>query len=291
MKRIRPASVTTALAAIALGLTAAYAAKRFYEPAAPADDRVAVIVPAHNLPQYSRIRATDLEVKLVPPHEAPTTAFRELGPLVYRTTKGNLRAGEPILEEGLYPIGATPTLADELPPGFRAVTIAVDRINALGGLLVPQSFVDVTLTLDSEREDLSGVISKTILEGVKVLATSEQRFRSEERMPESFRSVTVAVTPEQANTLILAQQHGSLSVTLRGSQEGPHGESYGDVVRLDQVLGLPPQRSFAARVWRGAQRSDVRFEGDPDDTPELGRSVEPVYRPSIYRPTRMSSLD
>ena len=288
MKTIRPATVTIAMAAIFMGLIAAYTARRYFEPRPVKDDRVAVVVPGHNLPKYSRIRPSDLTTKLVPKEQAPSGAIQDAAEVTWRTAKDNLLANKPIFEQSLYGVGDTPTLADQLPPGFRAVTIAVERINALGGLLVPESYVDINMTFKSDHPDFAGVVTKTILEQVKVLATSEQRFRSEEQASEDFRSVTVAVTPDQANMLILAQRHGTLSVTLRAEQDtAARGQS--DIVSVDQLTGIKPATPFTARVWRGSSVAEVSFQGNPQTEPQLGTATRPTYLPSIYRPAQLSS--
>ncbi len=261
MKRISPSTVTVGMLAILFGLVAAYGARRFFEPAPPVDTRVEVVVSRINLPKYARIREQDVEVVKMDPSKVPAGAIHSRQLALYRTVHDTLMAGQPVTESSLYGVGETPTLAEQLPNGYRAVTIAVDRINALGGLLLPESFVDISLTVNSAHPDLQGIATKTILRHIKVLATSQQRFKSEERMEPEFRSVTVAVTPEDANKLILAQRHGTLSVTLRGEHDGEVAENNGDLANVYSLLGIDPIRrpQHKAEVWRGGSMQEVNF--------------------------------
>jgi pilus assembly protein CpaB len=261
VKRISPSTVTVGMLAILFGLVAAYGARRLFEPAPPVDPRVEVVVPRINLPKYARIREQDVELVKLDPSAVPAGAVHSRQLALYRTVRETLLAGQPITEAALYGVGETPTLAEQLPAGYRAVTIAVDRINALGGLLLPESYVDIALTVNSTHPDLQGIATKTILRHVKVLATSQQRFKSEERMEPEFRSVTVAVTPEDANKLILAQQHGTLSVTLRGEHDDEVAANDGDLANVYSLLGIDPIRrpQHKAEVWRGSTMQEVTF--------------------------------
>lgn len=287
MNKLKPSTVTLGLAAIFCGLVAAYAVKKGLEPRL-VNRQLSVVVPAHNLPKFSRIRPNDLTTKQVPPEQIPADAVTDAAQLVWRTAKENLLANQPIVPQALYGVGETPTLADQLPAGQRAVTFPVDRMQALGGLLVPESRIDISLTFVSNDSRYQGKVTKTILNDVRVLATSEQRFRSEEQMPDDFRSVTVAVNPDQANQLILAQQHGTLSVTLRGESD-PANANTQEIVSVEQITGLDGRKPapFAARVWRGSNSSEVNFQGDQTRTPDLGTPVRPTPPVSIYRPTQV----
>lgn len=259
--RISPTTVTIGLVAILCGLVSAYIVRRYMEPPLPADTRVNVVVPRFSLPKYNRIGDQHLQVVKMEPENVPEGAITSPERALYRTTREAILAGEPILDQLLYAVGETPTLAEQLPAGLRAVTIAVDRVNALGGLVIPESFVDIALTVNSGDRRLGGTVTKTIMERVLVLATSEQRFPSEERLEPSFRSVTVAVTPEQANQLILSQRHGILSITLRSGHDTDLASEFpsSNLVNLASLLGLPASDSQHVEIWRGVNASYVTF--------------------------------
>jgi pilus assembly protein CpaB len=259
-KPISPTTVTVGTLAIVCGLIATYAVRRYLEPPAPVDNRITLVAPRINLPKYARLRDRDVQIIKVDPDKVPEGAITSPERVLFRTARSTILAGQPIVESDLYPVGETPTLAEQLPPGMRAVTFAVDRNNALGGLVLPESYVDISLTVNSNDPRLGGVATKTILERVMVLATSEQRYPSEERLERTFRSVTVAVTPEQVNRLILAQRYGTLSITLRGEQEETVAVAGSDnLVNFDSLLGLEPATSQVTEIWRGVTKSAVDF--------------------------------
>ena len=84
-----------------------------------------------------------------------------------------------------------------------------------------------------------------------------------------LRNITVAVTPEQANKLILAQRYGTLSVTLRGSEDDAamFAEAEGDrhMVNPYDLLGISPLQPVpekmvqTAQIWRGGSMTEISF--------------------------------
>jgi pilus assembly protein CpaB len=274
MRRIRPATVTVAVLAILFGLVAAYTARRFMEPAPPAPEKtVPVVVAKVNLPKNGRLREQDVEVVRVPVALAPQGALTTVQRAIYRVVKDTTMSGMPVLESALYPVGEMPTLADQVPPGYRAVTFTIDRNNALAGVLMPQSIVDVAMTVKGAHPELHEVTTLTLLRNVKILATSQNLFKREEKVGQALRSVTVLVTPEDANKLILAQKYGTLSVTLcspvdsvAGTPNAIEEKNSNDSVNPLSLLGLKPVEppkpvaQTKAQIWRGTSMTEVTFD-------------------------------
>lgn len=281
MKRITPGTVTVGVLAILFGLVSAYAA-RHYLQAAPAVQQAAarpqmatVVVAKYNLPKYARLRAEDLELLPVAPHSVPQGALQLQSRALARLVKNTILAGQPLLEKDLFAVGEVPMLADQLPPGFQAVTLAVDANSALNGMIQPESVVDIALTVTNDRPEVGGLATLTLVRAVKVLATSEQRYKASEDRPAGLRNITVAVTPEQANKLILAQRYGTLSVSLRGTVDAElvaaKSDSERNLVNTLDLLGLPAPKEIiepipeepptkTAQIWRGGQMVEVTFD-------------------------------
>jgi len=160
--------------------------------------------------------------------------------------------------------------------------------------LVPESTVDIALTVDAARPELGGTGAagtKTIVRGVKVLATSETRYKSEERLGRPTRNITVAVTPHQANKLVLAQQYGQLSVTLRSELDADTTavawSDDQDLISPQELLGIRPVevarpvKPKEFHIWRGGQKAVVTFT--PEEYSEaqaatiaIGRNDGPI---------------
>ncbi len=217
MKRITAGTVTVMMGAILFGLVAAYVVRSYL--AKPAPKTVDVWVASVNLPKYARISENIVRPMTVPANQVPEGAIQDQGRVNSRLVSAIIEAGKPITEASLYPIDAEPTLNDQIPPGKRAVTISVTEETALAGVLMPNSLIDISLTAEPDHPEIDRAMTVTLVRGIQVLATSQHRHPYREKTSRRLRSITVAATPRQANKLILAQQYGSLNVTLRGSLE------------------------------------------------------------------------
>ncbi len=304
MKRISPAGVSFFVAAILVGLAAAYAVRHFSqttpEAVKPNPRKTKTIVVAkYNLPQYARITEDYIEEVQVPADKVPEGALTLKSRALYRLAKSTILAGQPIRDEDLYAVGEVPLLSERLPPGYRAVTLAVDAKAALNGMIQPESLVDITLTVKNDRPEIGGLATLTLLRRVRVLATSRNRFPASEDRPGDLRNITVAVTPEQANKLILAEKYGTLSVVLCSKLEeeteeadiedvmaakgqvtaiptstpvtrtdSALSEGSNDLVNIYSLLGISPlvpepmpekPITKTAQIWRGGNVEEVTF--------------------------------
>jgi pilus assembly protein CpaB len=132
-------------------------------------------------------------------------------------------AGEPIRRGNIVKPGDRDFLQVVLTPGARAIAIPVATSGASTGLLYPGDRVDVILTQNFKGE--SAVItrrsvSETVVENLRVLAIDTLDAKAPSG---SFgRTVTLEVTPQQAEKINVATELGKLSLTLR-SVSGPDG--------------------------------------------------------------------
>jgi len=280
MKRISPGTVTVAVLAVLFGLVTAYAVRQLLrrpdvspEPS-PEIPMARLLVAKFNLPKYTRIREEYIEVIDVPmasfpDGEFPKDAVRFPAQVLGRLVKAEkIMANQPIMESNLYDIGEVPRLGDQLPPGYRAVTIQVDAGSAVNGMVQPDSYVDVNLTVSGQEPQLGGLATLTLLRGIKVLTTSTSRFPRTEDQPTNVRSITLAVLPKQANKLILAQRYGTLSVTLRSRLDEDavaRDEEDREMINTNDLLGLIPEPEpvvleQTAQIWKGGSMREVVFD-------------------------------
>jgi pilus assembly protein CpaB len=115
--------------------------------------------------------------------------------------------------------------------GYRAVTVQVGEINSISGLIRPGNFVDIATRIHAGNisgETDSGEVIMPVLEDVLVLATDQKSARPNEdefknlqvsQRRQSYDTLTLEVTPEQAALLTLAEAHGSIVATLRNPDD------------------------------------------------------------------------
>lgn len=138
-------------------------------------------------------------------------------------------------------VGPAHRLAYRVPPLMRAVTVALDPIIGVGGFIKPGDHVDVVATFNVNN----GTVAKTVLQDVELLATGSQLVAKEvepetgrEAKPQTIPNATLAVTPYDAEKLILAENRGKLRLTLRGADDRSFVSSKGTTSRA--VMGLVP---------------------------------------------------
>ena len=120
---------------------------------------------------------------------------------------------EPLLRSKITGPGQRGSLSALLEEGKRAVTVRVDDVRGVAGFILPGDFVDVVLIGEdpaSQRENYSEIL----LNHVKVLAI-DQLASERQQQPTVAKAVTVEVTPEQAQKILLANNVGKLSLILR----------------------------------------------------------------------------
>lgn len=159
------------------------------------------------------IKAVDWPVDSVP--ENVVVDHREVlsGPEGDRIAIRSFVAGEPLLKSKISGYGEKPTLSRKVTDDMRAFSIRVNDVSGVAGFLLPGDNVDVMLTrqLGSSKNNL---ITDIIIQNVSVLGI-DQLASEETENPMVAKTATVEVTPEQAQKLALAQQLGTLSLTLR----------------------------------------------------------------------------
>ena len=94
---------------------------------------------------------------------------------------------------------------------MRAFAIEVNEQSGVSGFVLPDHRVDV---IQVETNGNGPALSETILQDVLVLASGQVFTRPEDRSIQS-RTVTLAVTPGQADQLVAARAKGPLALSLR----------------------------------------------------------------------------
>lgn len=130
-----------------------------------------------------------------------------------------VRSGEPILTSHLaQDLGAG--FSSQLAQGMRALTIPVDEQASIAGMLAPGDRIDIAFTtLDGNRS-----VTLPLLANVSVIATgvrtmTNAQYLNDRRQGGQYNTVTVAVTPDDAARLTLAQDAGKIAITLRQPQD------------------------------------------------------------------------
>ena len=192
--------------------------------------RIFVIVANHELPAGSILKNTDLAKASV---FQSSVGGRAILPESVRDIMGkkllfNISRGDPIQWSDIdVPAKGVAGLAEMINPTMRAVSIPVDAITSVSGMIKPNDHVDILGTFTFPAATVTGnveTITLTVLQDVTVLATGKALAnqlpapgaRHAARAPRSYSAVTFEVTPREAELLVFAQTvRGRLTLVLR----------------------------------------------------------------------------
>ncbi len=151
------------------------------------------------------------------------------------------------------------TLAAVLKPGMRAVAVRVNEIIGVAGFLLPGNHVDVL----ASRKAGKNVSISTILQDINVLAV-DQTASSEKNEPVIVRSVTLEVTPQQAEELVKATLEGKVQLALRNPKdETVAAASDAPVAEVAQNPAEPAEQVYYTpkiTMIRGATVSTIKVD-------------------------------
>ncbi len=259
--------VGLALAAMLFTLvwsTVAHAAKT--GPTAP-PAAVDIVVAAKDISAGTMIDASMLATKRVNPDRV-NGAFRATQEVVGTVAVAPIPKGEAITAAVVRPEEDLNMLSYRIPPGMRAVTLPVDDVSGVSGMLHPGDYVDILATFDLRNE---ADVTRTVLQNVLVLAlgtTMATEAGPEAEMPMRYRDVTVAVHPRDAEKLVLADSKGKVRLALR--RVGDDTRAALSPTSTPELTGQQPGPPPRERPLPAAERRMVSAQGlaerwvDPD---------------------------
>jgi pilus assembly protein CpaB len=128
-------------------------------------------------------------------------------------------AGEPIADSKVVVAKGAGYMAAILPHGMRAISLDVSPETGAGGFILPNDHVDVVVTRrDKAAEKITGIekyVSETILRNVRVLAVDQTVGEKDGQKVVIGKTATIELNPQQAETIALARQTGTISLALR----------------------------------------------------------------------------
>lgn len=204
------------LAAIFSGGFAAFFAREMLA-ARPAGPRSTLVVAAQPLAFGAELTADNVIEAPWPDSIVPDGAFKSRDDLFKegrRVVLSPVEKNEPVLASRITGAGQKGGLSALIGPGMRAVTVRVDDVKGVGGFVTPGDRVDVVLIRKDTGSEGNNSYADVLLQNVKVLGVDQLANANQEKAAVA-KAVTVEVTTEQAQKLVLAQGVGTLSLVLR----------------------------------------------------------------------------
>jgi pilus assembly protein CpaB len=275
------AGVSAALAVIAAiaVVKALESAQSEVDAARRAPETVPVVVATRDVDIGYTFTKDDVAITHLVPEMVPEgLAFHTLKEVTNRTARTQILANEIVRKERVAMQDGRVGLNALLLPGYRAMTVTVDQESGMVGLIQPENFVDVIVTI--RPDDQSGHtkwLTETILENIRVIYVDTgvpkvEKSKDGKRIsqPTSARrkpAITLELLPEQTEKLALSVSKGDIHLVLRGESalaptgdttEGNSPLSTSDLIGYRKPRG---RRSYqTAEVIQGGRTETARFD-------------------------------
>lgn len=236
---MRPKSLVLLILALGCGLVASIGinqvmANRHAGPAPGAVETTPIFVALGEIGIGDPLTAEMLKLEEWPKEKVPVGAVSNLQDLEGRRCKQRFYPGEPILEAKLLAPGEkgqSPT--DLIPKGYRVVSIRVDAVSSSSGMILPGDRVDLLVHVqENPSKGISQARTQTFLQNVKVFAVDDLYSRENEGAV-SAKTISLLVTPDQAELVMLAGNLGTLQLVMRSANDDSNEPTTGaDVQEL-----------------------------------------------------------
>jgi len=288
MSKSRLVLISLGVALFALLLVYSYLYKKEKELLSLATP-IQVLVAAKDIPEGSLLDETAVETVEIPKKFVQPGALTQPVEVLDRIAAVPMLKGSQVLDS-LFRPAAEEGVARKIPADKRAYSIAVNDVTAVAGLVRPGDFVDILVTaqtgsIQQGQSVPEGSIARLLLQNILVLAANQRSTAGvgprvapgqqtagslassvtpeNQKGPSAVRTLTLALTPDEAQKTALAQEIGSLSVSLRSSWQKPEQQPLPLAnVTAQQVLGT--EKTVVPRgrpVWtefRGSEEFQMR---------------------------------
>jgi len=195
---------------------------------------VTVVVAKEDMPRGAVVQPAAFATNQVPVEYVPSSA---IDPKHFRLAVGQklavpLRHGEPLLVMHLE--STAQVFSASLQNGNRAITTEVDEVNSISGLLRPSDHIDLMVTAHGTKAN-AREITFPLMTNVEVLATGQVTRKAEGNAGRrTYTTITLSVSPTDAERIVVAKSSGKLTAVLRNPQDAE--ASAIKAMNIDDVL-------------------------------------------------------
>src|SRR5216683_8338121 len=163
---------------------------------------VQILVAAKDLRLGTKVDAGSVKLVRWSRDSLPPGALSTPEAVLGSFVKASFVTNEPIVADKLFmgekTAGVMPML---IPPGMRAMSVAVDEVSDIAGFIFPHSKVDVLVAVGDQNQGGNGspeskAFSKVVLQNVEVLAVA-QEVEGKKDEAQVVKVVTLLVSPEE----------------------------------------------------------------------------------------------
>ena len=262
--------------ALFFGLVASFAtfrvlSKKSRSAAEAEADMVSVVVARQDLAPGTTVGRLNLDMAEWPREHIPQGSYEQLDKVVGRQVTGKIFRGEPVVETRLLAEGDQGGLQFRIPDGMLAMSLKVNAEIGVSGFIQPGNRVDVIATVRPNHKE---PVTKVVLQNILVLAVGHEVEEKDDK-PDEAATVTLAVSPEQAEKLAASKIEGNVVLALRNLRDDTIYETPGfssaELVKIRRT----PKLAAAAAGEADAEASEDGEESAADETDRPGSGKRP----------------
>ncbi|MGI6225732.1 MAG: Flp pilus assembly protein CpaB [Peptococcales bacterium] len=195
------------------------------EAALDENEYVEIVVANQDILANTQISASMISMKKIPFQYTHALEITDKSEVIGNILTVPINLGESILKnQVIAPGDQKEGLAYLVPKGKRALTIPVDEVSGISGLIKPGDRVDVIGTV-AIGEDNPKTYTLMVLQDIEVLATGKlmDKNSAETNTQVETKTITLAVTLSEAKPLMMASQRGVIRLMLRSPVDDSTG--------------------------------------------------------------------
>lgn len=246
-------------------------------PARMQQQTAIALVAQTNIPAQAPITPADVAIKEIPVEYLQPGAIASLEEVIGQIAAVDITAGEQIIKTKLTPPAKiSKTLSEITPEGKRAIPTAVDNALEIVDLIKPGNYVDVFALISPPPgrgqipQGASSPNLVSLFQNIKVLAVGSEFGQTPEAKVTSAsaaKTVTLALSPQEALLLSFVQEHGKIKLALRSSEDTK--KEFVKPVDWDSLFEyLYPSRESGAEsagpvveIYRGVEKEVIPLRG------------------------------
>jgi len=153
--------------------------------------------------------------------------------------------GGPLTTSNIVHSDAAGFMAATLMPGMRAVSIPITVESGAGGFILPNDRVDLIMT-EQINDQPRRFRAHTVLTNVRVLAVDQTFKQDSDQKVVLAKTVTLELSPNQAQSVIKAEAAGPLSLALRPLDSRPPKLAQATPTSTPTLAAVPPDDDASA---------------------------------------------
>lgn len=199
-----------------------------------------IVIAAKPLSLGVTIKTGDVRLSKIPQDAFPKGAFAKIEDVLDKPVISNILQDEPVLDGRLAGRDSGLGLAPIIPVGMRAVSVRVNDVAGVAGFVLPGMRVDVLVTGRPPNGDAT--MTKTCLQNIRVLSAGQTMQPDSKGQAMPSPTVTLLVSPEQAEILTLANQEGHIQLVLRNGSDQLMEKVTTNGVGVAELYGMRTRR-------------------------------------------------